>query len=198
MATGAGSGIFLGLEAAERQRRRGGGSKGDGSVLNIFPKLLIAIIVYAVVAYITVFSGGGTEAFVGDMSAFRAGECAGMVGAPDGAQECRQGVLNSALFTADMVGEGRWVLTTSDLLIMLGLLMLFFELLKAPGTGNATVINNMFSTLVFVAALLLFILMPVFATSTFFIIMLMALIDTSAGWFITVISSRRDLAVGGE
>ncbi len=198
MPTGAGSGIFLGLEAAERERRRRGTSKGDGSVFNTFPKLLLAIIAYAIVGYVTVISGGGLEAFVGDMAAFRTGECAGMINAGPEAEVCRQGVLNRALFSVPMVGEGRWILTASDLFIMLGLLLLFFELLKAPGTGNATVLNNMFSTLVFVAALLLFILLPVFATSTFFIIVLMALVDTSAGWYITVISSRRDLAVGGE
>jgi len=198
MPTGAGSGIFLGLEAAERERRRRGGSKGNGSVFNVFPKLLIAVIIYAAVAYTTAIGGGGTEAFVGDMSAFRTGECAGMANAPEGAEECRQGALNRALFSVPTAGEGKWVLTTGDLLIMVGLVALFFELLKAPGTGNATVINNMFSTLVFIAMLLLFVLVPIFATSVFFILTLMALIDTAAGWYITVISSRRDLAVGGE
>lgn len=163
-----------------------------------FPKMLFAIIVYALVAYGVAIPGGGTEAFTGDLAAFQNGECAGMPNAAEGAEECRQGVLNRALLSIPMAGEGKWVLTTSDLLITLGLVLLFPEMLKAPGTGNATVYNNLWSTLVFIVAILLFVLVPIFATSTFFILMLMTLLDTAAGWFITVISSRRDLAVGGE
>ncbi len=168
-------------------------------MFNVFPKLLIAIIVYAAVAFGTAIPAeNGLEAFAGNMTEFQNGNCVGMETAGDNPVECRQGVLNRSMFSINMAGEGKWVLTTSDLLITFGLFMLFFEMLKAPSSGNSAVFNNLFSTLVFIAAILLFVLQPLFATSTFFILMLMTLVDMAAGWFITTIASRRDLAVGGE
>ncbi len=196
MASSDGSGLFLGLTAAERRRRQGAGQKKGGGMYELFPKMIIAIVVYAVVALGTGLTAG-SETFTGNMHEFRAGNCAGMETAPEGAVECTQGVLYSTIFTIPTAGTD-WPLTLSDLLITLGLVMLFLEMLKAPGTGNATVFNNLLSTGVFIIAILLFVLQPLFATSTFFIIMLMTLLDTAAGWFITVIASRRDLAVGGE
>ena len=52
--------------------------------------------------------------------------------------------------------------------------------------------------LIFVVALGLFLIMPAFGTATFFLIMLMTLMDTLAGFIITIVAARRDLAVGGE
>ena len=192
MASTDGSGLYLGLSAAQRHKR---GSKKGGGMYELFPKMLIAIIVYAAIAFGTGVAGGA-DAFTGNMQEFRAGNCQGMVDAGADAVKCTEGVLYSTLFTIPAAGT-EWPLTLSDLLITLALVLLFLEMLKAPGTGNSTVFNNLLSTGVFIAAILLFVLHPLFATSTFFIIMLMTLVDTAAGWFITVISSRRDLAVGG-
>ncbi|GGE46430.1 hypothetical protein GCM10011367_21540 [Marinicauda pacifica] len=162
----------------------------------LFPKMIIAIVVYAAIAFTTGIAGG-EEAFIGNMQEFRSGNCVGMVDAGPEAVECAEGALHATLFTVPTAGT-QWALSLSDLLITLALVMLFLEMLKAPGTGNVTVYNNLLSTGVFIVAILLFVLQPLFATSTFFIIMLMTLVDTAAGWFITVIASRRDLAVGGE
>jgi len=198
MASGTGAGLFLGLRAAEREGARRQ-PKGGLSMFNVFPKLLIAIIVYAAIAFSTsVTNGGDIDAFTGTLIDFQRGECAGMAGASADAVECRPGTLYRGLFTVPMAGSGEWVVTTSDLIITLSLVLLFFEMLKAPSSGNSTVFNNLLSTVVFIIAILLFVLHPLFATSTFFIIMLMTLVDVAAGWFITTISSRRDLAVGGE
>lgn len=195
MASSEGSGLFLGLTAAQRRRQQGGQKRGGG-MYELFPKMLIAIVVYAAIAFTTGVAGG-PDAFTGNMQEFRDGNCIGMETAGPEAVECTEGVLYSDLFSIPAAGTD-WPLTLSDLLITLGLVMLFLEMLKAPGTGNATVFNNLLSTGVFIIAILLFVLQPLFATSTFFIIMLMTLLDTAAGWFITVIASRRDLAVGGE
>mgnify|MGYP002652791539 CR=1 FL=1 len=45
-------------------------------------------------------------------------------------------------------------------------------------------------------ALALFLLVGRFATSTFFILTVMTLIDVMAGFVVTIVASRRDLAVG--
>jgi len=72
------------------------------------------------------------------------------------------------------------------------------ELIKAAGSGTATIINHGLSMMIFVIAMALFLLVGQFSTSTFFLIMLMTLMDTVAGFVVTIVAARRDLAVGGE
>ncbi|MEE2525990.1 hypothetical protein V0U79_06395 [Hyphobacterium sp. HN65] len=165
MANGGDQGFFLGMTASRRarERRASGGNgqqRGGGTLFNIFPKMVIPVIIYAVVA-------------------FMAGP----------------GAMTSELFSVRMVSGADWVLTTGDLLLILGLLVFFIEMVKAAGSGTATILNHGLSMLVFVIALALFLLMEQFATSTFFILMVMALIDTLAGFVVTIVAARRDLAV---
>jgi hypothetical protein len=49
---------------------------------------------------------------------------------------------------------------------------------------------------VFIAALLLFLLVKGYGNSTFFIFMSMTLLDFMAGFIITTVTSRRDIAFG--
>ncbi|MEN0068040.1 MAG: hypothetical protein AAGA48_38275 [Myxococcota bacterium] len=89
-----------------------------------------------------------------------------------------------------------WPISASDLLLGFGLIMLFFELLKSTQTQRASLVNHGLSLLVFVAGLIEFLLLPQFATSTFFFLMLMALLDTLAGFIVTVATARRDVSLG--
>jgi hypothetical protein len=49
-----------------------------------------------------------------------------------------------------------------------------------------------------VIAMALFLLVGRFGTSVFFLLTMMALMDTVAGFVVTIVAARRDLAVGGE
>ena len=130
-------------------------------MFNIFPKMVIPVIIYAVVAFI-----GGREA------------------------------MDSILFEVPMVSNVDWGLTTGDLLLVLGLVFLFIELVKSAGSGTATIVNHGLSMVVFVVCLALFLLVGQFATSTFFVLMFMTLTDVVAGFVVTIVAARRDLAVG--
>jgi hypothetical protein len=160
MAGGGDNGMLLGMMAANRAS---GGSrkKGESSMFNIFPLMIIPVIVYAVVA---MFLGGD---------------------------------LSSEVFSVPMV-SGQMPLGQGDIMVILAMFFLFVELVKAAGSGTATIINHAVSMMVFVIALGLFLIVPDFGTATFFLIMLMALMDTMAGFIITIVAARRDLAVGGE
>ena len=50
--------------------------------------------------------------------------------------------------------------------------------------------------MLFIVCLVQFLLLPNFATSAFFIIMVMTLLDVLAGVVVTIVSARRDFAVG--
>lgn len=105
-------------------------------------------------------------------------------------------VLGQKFFTVPMIGgEIEWVLTKGDALLLLAIAVLFMEILKSTSTGTATIMNHAFSMIVFIVCLMLFLLHPNFATSVFFIITVMALLDVLAGVVVTIVSARRDFGV---
>src|SRR5690606_39264852 len=57
---------------------------------------------------------------------------------------------SAEMFTVPMVSGIAWSLTAGDLLLVLGLACLFFEVVKSTQTGRSSVLEHMLSTLVFV------------------------------------------------
>ncbi|MEM1198774.1 MAG: hypothetical protein AAGI06_05630 [Pseudomonadota bacterium] len=104
--------------------------------------------------------------------------------------------LGHVLLSINMTSGALWTLTVSDVLITAGLFLLFIEVLKATRTGAGTILDHLLSTLVFIACLVEFIIVRQAATSTFFLIMVIAFIDVVAGYSVSIRSARRDLAVG--
>lgn len=104
--------------------------------------------------------------------------------------------LDTELFSLLMVSGAPWSFTMHHLIVTFALLLLFVEILKSTRTGPYSIADHMLSTVVFIICLVEFLLVPEAATSTFFLIMLMALIDVVAGYSITIRSARRDFTVG--
>ncbi|POF32776.1 hypothetical protein [Roseibium marinum] len=95
-----------------------------------------------------------------------------------------------------MVSGTTFELLASDLLITAGLFFLFIEILKATRIGTTALLDHMFSVLVFVAYLVEFLVVQEGATSVFFILMAIALIDVIAGFSISITGARRDVSFG--
>ena len=106
-------------------------------------------------------------------------------------------VLSSPLFELHMLSGGDWTFTVSDLIILLTLFLLFAELIKATYTSTSSLIDHGLSMVVFIACLVEFMLAPLAATSTFFLVMVATAIDVVAGFTIGIRVARRDLAIGG-
>ena len=105
-------------------------------------------------------------------------------------------ILGEKFFAIGMIGgEIEWVLTKGDALLLLSIAVLFMEILKSTSTGTATIMNHALSMIVFIICLMLFLLHPNFATSVFFILTVMALLDVLAGVVVTIVSARRDFGV---
>jgi hypothetical protein len=94
-------------------------------------------------------------------------------------------------------GEG-WPISSGDILIILSLAFFFVEILKSTSTGAASIANHAVSMVVFIICLIEFLLLKNFATSAFFILTIMCLLDVLAGVVVTIISARRDFTVGGD
>lgn len=89
-----------------------------------------------------------------------------------------------------------WTLRVGDAVVMLGLFLLFAEILKSTNASGSTVVEHVLSTFVFIFYLIAFLLAPMVANSTFLILTLMSLIDVIAGFTITINTARRDFTVG--
>jgi hypothetical protein len=104
--------------------------------------------------------------------------------------------LNEPFQTVQMASGAQWVITPGHALLAVALITLFFELLKSTGIGRAAIMNHAFSMILFIICLIEFLMFEAFATSVFFLITLMALMDVMAGFIVTIASARRDFAVG--
>lgn len=107
-------------------------------------------------------------------------------------------LLDGDAFSMTLASGAEMTLRGGDFFIIAGLGALFLEMLKAARTGRSTVVDHILSTLVFVVALVCFLLVDFAGTATFFLLTIMALIDVVAGFSISLMAARRDLSVERE
>ena len=103
--------------------------------------------------------------------------------------------MTEPLFTIAMNSAAEWPVTLGDLLLA-GLIVLFIELLKSTTSRRTAIVNHALSMLLFVGCLVEFLLVPAFATSAFFLLTVMVLLDVLAGFIVTIVSARRDVDFG--
>jgi hypothetical protein len=89
-----------------------------------------------------------------------------------------------------------WSFTWGDLILVVMLSFLFVEILKATYTSTASLVDHGLSMLVFIIALIEFLLMPQASTSVFFLILVCLLIDVIAGFTIGIRVAKRDIGFG--
>jgi hypothetical protein len=102
---------------------------------------------------------------------------------------------NTVIVTVRMISEGEWKITFSDALLALAIVMLFFETVKATRTSSRSIIDHMLSTLVFVGALVEFLLVKQAATSPFALLVLICLVDVIGGYTVSIRTARRDYSI---
>ncbi len=137
-----------------------------GAVFGIFPLILVPVLIYNIIAF-------GGSAISGDAAV--------------------RDQFDAAALIIPMASRVSWSITWGEVLLLLSLMLLFVELLKSTSTGSAAIFNHALSMLVFIVCLIEFLLHPAFATSTFFLIMTMSLLDVLAGVIVTIVSARRDV-----
>lgn len=103
------------------------------------------------------------------------------------------GGMLEPLFTLEMHSGVEWPITPGDMLIVMGLVLMFIELLKSTSSRKVAIINHSLSMLLFIACLVEFLLLEACATSVFFILSLMVLLDVLAGFIVTIMSAKRDM-----
>ena len=139
-------------------------------MLIALPLLVVPVVIYAIVILTGVVGAGGVTA--------------------------AEQALRDPIFTIPMVSGSGWNIGSGDLILFLALILLFFELLKSTSSQKVAIVNHALSMILFVACLVAFLLIKGFATSTFFLIVTMVMLDVLAGFIVTIISARKDLEFG--
>ncbi|MEP0190002.1 MAG: hypothetical protein ABJP70_06515 [Erythrobacter sp.] len=139
---------------------------------DVFPYLSIPVLIYSLVA---AFSGPSTA---GDPPAIGS-------------------IIETTAMTLPMLSGVRLELAWGDLLVVLAIVFLFVEVLKATSTASTGIINHMLSMLLFIVCLMQFLIVESCATASFFIITMIVLVDALAGMVVSIVSARRDFGVEG-
>jgi len=100
-------------------------------------------------------------------------------------------------FAIPMVSGTPWAITAGDLMLVLGIVLLFIEILKSTNTGRNSIMEHMLSMVVFVLFLIEFLLVGAAASSVFFLLMVMSLVDIVAGFTVSITGAGRDVTMGG-
>src|SRR5688572_28471886 len=161
-----------GLAAATAGRRAANEGSPMGAIFNVFPLILIPVLTYNIWAF------GATAA------------------SNDGASVRQH--LADVWVRVPMASGAEWTISFGDVMMVLALILVFIELLESTSTGTAAIFNHALSMLVCIICLVEVLLHPAFATSVFFVIMVMSLLDALAGVVVTIVSARRDVEFAGQ
>ncbi len=137
-------------------------------MFRIFPVMLVVIVIYNVLAVAHGLAGNGA------MESFLA----------------RENVAFH-MFSGDI-----WDFSLGDLVLTLGFVCLFIEIVKATRTTRRDLIGHGLSVLIFVVVIVEFIVVKGFSTSVFFFLMVMTAFDVVAGYTISIVAAEHDLGIG--
>jgi hypothetical protein len=101
------------------------------------------------------------------------------------------------LTTLHMMSGQDWVMTWEDMLVAFAILLLAVEIMKSTRIGMRTVIDHILSMGLFIVMLVEFLLVREAGTSTFFLLMMISLVDVLAGFIVTIRSSQRQIEIEG-
>lgn len=101
----------------------------------------------------------------------------------------------AGLFSLPMPSGMPWAITAGDFLLVIGIIMLFFEVLKSTRTARNSIVEHMLSMMLFVVFLVEFLLVGAASSSVFFLLMVMSLIDVVAGFTVSITSASRDVSM---
>ncbi|MBF0614093.1 MAG: hypothetical protein G8237_09705 [Magnetococcales bacterium] len=97
------------------------------------------------------------------------------------------------LLTLPLTSGAILTFTISDILILTGVVILYIEIFKATRSGTESIVDHLFSMVVFVAFLIEFLIFRPAGTNLFLTMTLMSFLDVVAGFTVTISTSRRDI-----
>lgn len=104
--------------------------------------------------------------------------------------------LSAPFMSMPMISGVTCTLSFGHCLLFLALILLSFEIVKSTSSKSSAMVNHAASMGVLLFCLVVFLLLGNFATATFFLLTVMALMDVLVGVTVSIVSARRDFGVG--
>jgi hypothetical protein len=101
----------------------------------------------------------------------------------------------SPVTTVHMMSGQDWVLTWEDILLAFAIFLLWIELIKSTRAGARSIMDHVLAMALFIGMLVEFLLVQRAATSTFFLLMAIALVDVLAGFIVGMRSATRQIEI---
>jgi len=97
-----------------------------------------------------------------------------------------------------MVSGQPWVLNIEDVLLAFAILLLAVEIMKATRIGIRTIVDHVLSMLLFIAMLVESLLVAKAGTSTFFLLLIISLVDVLDGFIVSMRASLHQVEIEDE
>ena len=99
--------------------------------------------------------------------------------------------------TVHMMSGQDWVLSWEDIILAFSIFLLWIEIIKSTRIGMRSVMDHILAMALFIAMLVEFLLVRAAGTSTFFLLMTLALFDVLAGFIVGIRTSTRQIEIEG-
>ena len=86
-----------------------------------------------------------------------------------------------------------WKLTWEDTFLALSIFLLWIEIIKSTRAGSRVIMDHVLAMLLFIAMLVEFLLVKSAGTSTFFLLVVIGLVDVLAGFIIGIRGATRQV-----
>ena len=97
--------------------------------------------------------------------------------------------------TIHLISGQDWTVSPQDILLAFAIVLLGVEIIKATRMGIRGLLDHVLSMILFIIMLVEFLLVARAGTSTFFILMVISLVDVLAGFIITARTAQRDIQI---
>ena len=105
--------------------------------------------------------------------------------------------FSDTLFTIPMMSKATLNVTTSDLLLIISIFLLFVEIVKSTRVGTRSIVDHILSLILFIVMLGEFMIVPRAATSTFLLLVVIAFVDVIGGFSVSLRTAQRNIDIEG-
>lgn len=102
--------------------------------------------------------------------------------------------FSEALFGVSLISGARLSVTAGDVLMVIGVLLLYVEIVKATRLGSKAIVDHVLSLILLIGMALEFLTVERAATGTFLVLTALSFVDVIGGFSITIRTSQRDVA----
>ena len=103
--------------------------------------------------------------------------------------------FTTPLFSVPLLSGRSMAVSAGDLLVLLGIALLYIEILKATRLASRAIMDHILSFVLFIVMTIVFIAVPRAATSTFLMLLALSCADVLGGFTVTIRTAQRDISL---